>query len=187
MKSYCLCLFFLASGLFSYSQEKINWINWDQMIQERENDSIKKKVFIDLFTSWCGWCKRMDGTTFSDRTIVNYMNSKYYCVKFDAETKDTIVFNGHQFINSDPSFVKSTNSSRGKSHWFAHSILDGKLSYPSYVILDENLTRLMIYKGFKDTEKLLGILLFFASDQYKYYNNYLNEAWNKSLKNNSQN
>ena len=159
----------------------------DEMVQQRESDSIKKKVFIDLYTGWCGWCKRMDGTTFSEPTIANYMNSKYYCVKFDAETKDTILFNGHKFINSDPNFTKSNSKSRGKTHWFAHSILDGKLSYPSYVILDENLTRLMIYKGFKDTEKLLGILLFFATDQYKFYNNYLNETWNKSLKNNSQN
>ena len=168
-------------GFTIHGQEKINWISWDQMIEQRANDSTKKKVFIDLYTSWCSWCKRMDGSTFSDLTIVNYMNAKYYCVKFDAETKDTIVFNGHQFVNSDPFYVKPNLRSRGKSHWFAHSILDGKLSYPSYVILDENLTRLMIYKGFKDAEKLLGILLFFASDQYKFYSNYLNESWNKSI------
>lgn len=170
----------LCSNL--YGQEKINWLSWDDMISLREKDSIKKKVFIDFYTGWCGWCKKMDASTFSDPTIVNYMNSKYYAVKFDAETKDTINFNGHQFINTDPSFVKGSPKSRGKTHWFAQSILDGQLSYPSYVILDENLTRLMIYKGFKDTENLLGILIFFASEQYKYYHNYLNSLWQSSLK-----
>ena len=48
----------------------------------------------------------MDATTFKQKAIVEYMNQKYYAVKFDAETRDTINFNGHSFINSDPSFVK---------------------------------------------------------------------------------
>lgn len=175
-------IFLLLIKYNAISQEKINWISWDEMIAIRENDSIKKKVFIDFYTGWCGWCKKMDATTFSDPTIVNYMNSKYYAVKFDAETRDTINFNGHQFINTDPNFIKSSLKSRGKTHWFAQSILDGQLSYPSYVILDENLTRLVIYKGYKDTENLFGILLFFATEQYKYYHNYLNSLWQLNIK-----
>ena len=59
------------------------------------------------------------------------------------------------------SFKKSNPNSRGKAHWFAHLFLDGKLSYPSYVLLDENLTRLMIYQGYKQVDEMLGILLFF--------------------------
>ena len=179
-----LILMISIIGLYSITvgQNKIKWMSWDEMIEVRENDTIKKKVFIDFFTGWCGWCKKMDASTFAEQTIVNYMNSKYYAVKFDAETRDTINFNGHQFINSDPNFIKTTDRSRGKTHWFAHSILEGQLSYPSYVILDENLTRLMIYKGYKDSENLLGILLFFATEQYKYYHNYLNNLWQSSIK-----
>ncbi len=164
-------------------QSKINWLSWNEMMIQRENDSIKKKVFIDLYTGWCGWCKKMDASTFIDPNIVQYMNAKYYNIKFDAESRDTIVFNEHQFINTDPSFIKSKPNARGKTHWLAHSILDGKLSYPSYVILDENLVRLMIFKGYKDSENLFGILLFFGTEQYKFYHNYLNEIWQKSIKN----
>ena len=75
---------------------------------------------------------------------------------------------------------KKTEKSRGKAHWFAHSILDGKLSYPSYVVLDENLVRLMVYNGYKKVDEMLGILLFFGANQYKYYHNHLNEQWVKS-------
>ena len=84
------------------------------MIKQRASDSVKKKVFIDLYTNWCGWCKRMDLTTFSDPVIVNYIKNNYYTVKFDGETKDTIVFNNHQFINSDPSFKKSNPKAKEK-------------------------------------------------------------------------
>tara|TARA_B110000438_G_C15405283_1_gene475143 strand:+ start:42 stop:593 length:552 start_codon:yes stop_codon:yes gene_type:complete len=181
MLKYYFLISFTSFYIFSTAQTSINWISWQEMISIRANDSIKKKVFIDMYTGWCGWCKRMDGTTFKDPNIVKYMNENYYNIKFDAESRDTINFNNHQFTNSDPSFIKSNPNSRGKTHWFAHSLLDGLLSYPSYVILDENLSRLMIYKGFKDTENLSGILLFFSTDQHKFYHNYLNETWQKSL------
>tara|TARA_B110000971_G_scaffold66316_1_gene68007 strand:+ start:3753 stop:4313 length:561 start_codon:yes stop_codon:yes gene_type:complete len=185
MKNQIKIIFILLSittNLNGFSQNSINWISWDKMIQQRDSDSIKKKVFIDLYTSWCGWCKRMDGTTFSDPVIVNYIKNNYYTVKFDGETNDTIVFNNHSFYNSDPSYTKPNPNSRGKVHWFAHSILDGKLSYPSYVLLDENLTRLMVYQGFKKVDEMLGILLFFGNNQYKYYHNHLNSQWNSSKK-----
>jgi thioredoxin-related protein len=177
-----LVALFINSFSNGISQNDINWISWDKMIQQRALDSVKKKVFIDLYTNWCGWCKRMDATTFSDPVIVNYIKNNFYTVKFDGETKDTIVFNNHYFYNSDPNYKKSNTKMRGKAHWFAHSILDGKLSYPSYVLLDENLIRLMVYQGYKQVDEMLGILLFFGNNQYKYYHNHLNSQWNSSKK-----
>jgi len=188
MKKVILFTIFSISTLFTIAQtsSKINWMTWDEMVAQREKDTIKKKIFMDLYTGWCGWCKKMDATTFLDPSIVSYMNDNYYPVKFDAETRDTINFNNHMFTNSDPSFVKSSPNARGRTHWFAHSLLEGQLSYPSYVVLDENFVRLMIWKGYKTQEELIGILVFFASDQYKYYHNFLNTQWKNALQQQQQ-
>ncbi len=183
MIKYYKILIIIFSIFYSFNlraQGEINWISWDQMIDLRKKDSVKKKVFIDLYTPWCGWCKRMDLSTFKDPIIINYLNAQFYPVKFNGETKDTITFNNHKFYNSDPLFKNNNSNSRGKPHWFAHSILDGKLSYPSYVVLDENLIRLMVYNGYKKVDEMLGILLFFGANQYKFYHNHLNEQWTKS-------
>jgi hypothetical protein len=61
----------------------------------------------------------------------------------------------------------------------AYTLLDGKLSYPSYAILDEKQTRLMIYQGAKPVDQMMGILVFFATDQFKFYHNYLYGQWNQ--------
>ena len=182
MKTFAyVILTFISSASIAQLSNQINWMTWDEMTAIRETDSVKKKIFIDFYTGWCGWCKKMDATTFSDPNIVTYMNQNFYAVKFDAETKDTIVFNNHTFINTDPTFVKKSTNARGRAHWFAQSLLESQLSYPSYAMLDENFTRLMIWKGYKKQDELIGILVFFATNQYKYYHNFLNEQWRKSL------
>ena len=59
--------------------------------------------------------ERMDATTFSDPVIVNYIKNNFYTVKFDGETKDTIVFNNHNFYNSDPNYKKTNPKMREKT------------------------------------------------------------------------
>ena len=104
----------------------------------------------------------MDASTFKDPVIADFMNRYFYPVKMDAEMSDTIIFNNHTFVNPNPGKSRST-------HQFAASILDYQLSYPSYVILDENVQRITIYRGYKQPDDLLGILLFFGKNQHLSY------------------
>lgn len=163
-----------------HGQEKIQWMSWQEAVNARntfiqENqESIKagkafpKKIFIDVYTNWCGWCKKMDASTFVDQNVVKYMNDKYYAVKLNAEMKDTIVFDGHSFMNSQPESSKGT-------HMLAYSLLDGKMSYPSYVILDENMKRAHVIAGYKNSLDFLATLVFFGSNEYLSYKEYLDK------------
>lgn len=45
----------------------------------------KKYVLADIYTDWCGWCKRLDRDTFADPQMMAYLNSKFVCVKVNAE------------------------------------------------------------------------------------------------------
>lgn len=176
VKGGFVATFFVVS-LFSFAQEKqasaseeapaeIQWMTWEEMMEAQKTE--RKKVFIDVYTDWCGWCKKMDASTFKDPTIVNFMNSGFYAVKLDAEMKEAIEFNGFTFVNPNPNGKRST-------HQLAASMLDGRLSYPSFVILDENLARQHIIKGFQQPETLLGILLFFKTNEFVRYRQYLEE------------
>ena len=159
---------------------KINWMTWDEAVAQSKKDEKPKKIFIDFYTAWCGWCKRMDATTFINPSIVNYMNQHYYAVKFDAEGMDTILFKGTTFMNSEPTYKKT--GARGKVHILAYSLLEGALSYPSYVILDEKFNRVHIISGYKQPEPLLGNLLFFSGVEYKHFHNYVHAQWQRNIK-----
>lgn len=45
----------------------------------------KKPIFMDAYTSWCGWCKKLDRTTFSDKGVVEYLNTNFINLKVDME------------------------------------------------------------------------------------------------------
>ena len=161
---FCSYLGFSQDQATQISNNAITWMSWDEMVKAQETE--RKKVFLDVYTDWCGWCKKMDASTFLDPNIAAVMNSGFYAVKLDAEMKETLEFNGYTFTNPNPGTKRST-------HQFAVSLLDGQLSYPSFVILDENFTRQHIIKGFQQVEPLLGTLIFFKTNEFVRYNQYL--------------
>jgi len=147
-------LFIISSNLFS---QEIKWLTIEEA--EIANKTAQKKIIIDVYTDWCGWCKKMDATTFINKEVVAYLNEKYYCVKLDGEDKGTISFKGNEF-----NFV---NQGRRGYHELAAGFLKGKMSYPNIVFLNEDLDVLQALPGFRTAEELLPILIYLGDDIYK--------------------
>ena len=138
--------------------DKIKWMTFEEAV--KLNETQPKKIFIDVYTDWCGWCKKMDQTTFIDKDIVTYMNENFYAVKFDAEQSESIEFMGHTFINPNPM------GARKGTHQLAAALLQGKMSYPSYVFMNENNQLLTIVPGYAEAKAFLPILKFIGSNAY---------------------
>lgn len=148
----------LALPIFCNAQ-KINWMTFQEAV--KLNETAPKKIFIDVYTDWCGWCKRMDQTTFQNKEVVEYMNENYYAVKLDAEMNDTIVFAGYTFIN------EGGKNGRKGSHQLAIALLQGKMSFPSYVFMDEKNQLLTVAPGYMESKDFMPILKYFGTNAYK--------------------
>ena len=159
--AYSLILIILLSfSLKTKAQEppKIKWYSIEEAVEL--NKKKKKKFFVDVFTDWCGWCKKMDSGTFTDPVIVKYMNENFYAVKFDAESKEPLTVNGQEYVNTNPGTKRST-------HQLAVALLSGKLSYPSFVFLDEAVKLITVLPGFNPPEKLEPVLHYIEDEAYK--------------------
>lgn len=45
----------------------------------------RRYVLADIYTDWCGWCKRLDRDTFANPQMMSYLNTKWVCAKINAE------------------------------------------------------------------------------------------------------
>lgn len=153
-------------------------IHWITSIPELEAKMQKepKKVYMDVYTDWCGWCKKMDVSTFSNPEVIKYMNTNYYAVKLDAERKDTIRFQGKEF-HFEPQM---------RSHTFAVDLMQGKMSYPTTIIMLENFQNPQPIPGYLDVNQMETILTFMGNNTYKHqawaeYQKSYQPAWAKGV------
>lgn len=152
--------------------KRINWMTFEEAV--KLNETAPKKIFIDVYTDWCGWCTKMDKTTFIDPAIVKYMNENYYAVKFNAEQKQPIEFMGYTFVNEAPEGAKRS------THQLAAALLQGKMSYPSYVFMNEKNQVITIVPGYSEAEEFIKILKFIGTDAF------INTKWEDFSKSQTQ-
>lgn len=139
------------------SASKVQWVTFEEAIELSKTEP--RKIMVDLYTEWCGWCKRMDHDTFEDEDIANYLNAYYYNVRFDAEYKEDIIFNGKTY-----KFIK--NGRRGY-HELAAELANGRLSFPTTVFLDEKQRLIQPIPGYKDRFLFEQIITYFGQDMHK--------------------
>ena len=141
----------------SNNTARVNWVT----IEEAQ-ELVKKnprKILVDIYTDWCGWCKRMDAVTFSHPVIVSYINENFYAVKLNAEQTEPIMFRGQEFVNENPGKPRS-------AHNFAYAVLQGRLGYPAVAFFDEELNLLTVLPGFREPKQFEPILAFFDNNVY---------------------
>lgn len=110
-----------------------------------------KKVVVDVYTDWCGWCKVMDQKTFTHKEISKYVNKNYYAVKLDAESSEKVLYKGEVL----------TSAELASRVW-------GVSGYPTTVYLDENLSPIVQpISGYLDTTAFNKIVHFFGENAYK--------------------
>lgn len=135
----------------------VKWMTFEEAVEKSKTE--KRKVFIDVYTDWCGWCKVMDKNTFSEPHVAKILNEQFYPVKFNAEQKEDVVFNGTTF-----KFVPS--GSKGY-HQLAAALLNNQLSYPTVVFLDEDFRMIQPLAGYQKAPEFHKIIQFIGGDYYK--------------------
>ena len=146
-----------VAPLKSAERGTVNWMSLEQALEKSKTE--KRKLFVDLYTEWCGWCKHMDSTTFVSAPVAKYLNEHYYPVKFNAEQEKDIVF--HDKI------YKFKKSGYKGFHELAALWLNNKFSFPTVVFLDENQQLIQPVPGYQDAVKMEAIIHYFGSDSHK--------------------
>lgn len=135
--------------------ENIEWLTIEEA--EKRLKKEPRKLLVDVYTDWCGWCKKMDKDTFTDPEVAAIINKHFYAVKLDAEGQQPITIKGQTF----------TFKPEYKSHELAIALLNGQMSYPSTVFLDEQMNMLSPVPGYIQANNMSKILRYFGENHHQ--------------------
>ncbi len=150
------------------SAQEVEWMSMNDALEAQKENP--KKIFVDVYTDWCGPCKLMDKKTLQNKDVAKYISNNYYAVKFNAEGTEEVNYNDFTYTNPN---YNPDRKGRNSQHLFAHAL---KITgYPSIVFFDETGKVIAPVVGYQSPTQLEVYLKMINNDDYKRLNTA--EAW----------
>lgn len=161
--SLVMMLVLFLGALPVNNQKEVNWSSFSKGIEQSKTSG--KKMMVSVYTDWCSWCRKMEGSTYTDSKVAEYLKKKYVSVKLNAESKLKTKY-------QDESYTEQQ---------LAQAF--GISGYPATIFLDEKQNPITVVPGYIPADKFIDILEYFGNDVYKTksYADYL-KSKGKSLK-----
>ena len=148
MKYLSLFLFSVLLSVTAEAQDQINWLKFEEAIAA--NAENPKMLLVDVYTDWCGWCKKMDKETFTDPKVIAHINSNFYAVKMNAEdTKRTFEFMGKEYTEAQMAAAMRVRT------------------YPNFVIIEPKLQNIAQLPGYRAPDAFLAGLTDLVEKAFK--------------------
>ncbi|HTB53303.1 MAG TPA: DUF255 domain-containing protein [Ferruginibacter sp.] len=145
----------ISVSFISSPKESVHWLTIAEAQKAYQNNP--KPILVDVYTSWCYWCKVMDKETYSKDSVASYINQHYYAVRIDAETKDSIEWRGKKF-GYKPEY---------KANEFAAYLLNGQMSFPTTVFIADINAQPAALPGYLKPAEFEPPLKYFGDGVYK--------------------
>jgi thioredoxin-related protein len=123
------------------------WYKYDEGLAKAAKE--KKHPLVHFYTNTCGWCKRMDRDTFSNKAIIEVMNESYVPIRVNGQSGEKVRVDGKQI---------SERQVAGKY---------GVRGYPATWFLKPSGERIAPRRGYVKPEEFLYILNWVKDDLYE--------------------
>lgn len=72
--------------------QDVAWKPFD--IGMKDAAASKKYTFVDVYTDWCGYCKKMESTTLKAKPVQAELDKNFVSIKLNAESEDQVTWKG---------------------------------------------------------------------------------------------
>lgn len=148
-KLLCILLIFFWTIPSSFAQLKIHTFEEAEKLS-KENP---KPYVVFIHTSWCNYCKMMENSTFKNSEIIGILNTDFYFISFDAESKEDIRFNNHTF-----QFRPKGQNTGIHELATALATINSQVVYPTITVLQTDFSIVFQKHSFLNVKELLSIL-----------------------------
>jgi len=170
-----LMLAVVSAWLFAFScaerpvpqREKLNWMTLAEAKTAMQKE--KRPILIDLYTDWCSWCKVMDKNTYTNDKVIAYLQQKFYPVKLDAETRETLEWQNRTY----------TYNKNNRINEITLYLTGGQPSFPTTVFIPLDNSGPQPVPGYLKPAELELIVKYFGENKYGHLPF---DTWQKNFK-----
>lgn len=157
----------------------VEWLKFDAALQAASAGD--KHIMVDVYTDWCGWCKKLDRETYADPAVKQVLAESYISSKVKGDSDGPLnvksqpkVEDGKtliQFVPSDQAQITEKQLARAQFR---------VTGYPTILFFAADGRMITKLSGYQNAETFKNILNFIKDDLYEVmsYQDYL-----KSLQN----
>lgn len=125
---------------------KIKWYGYDEGVLEAKKQN--KKIIVDFYTDWCGYCKKMD-KAYNETSVFEGVNKNFISIKVNCESDKIINYDG----------IKLTETELAKKL--------GISGYPTTMFFDSENKYIDTLVGYFNAKDLKLITAYVADNSYK--------------------
>lgn len=124
-------------------EKKISWMAFDAAAERAKREN--KHMIVDVYTTWCGWCKVMDKQTYSNADVAAYLNDNFVLAKVNGESSAELHYKGEAM--SERAFARKVGVTGFPTTYFLKPDADIIGGAPGYIPPDN----FMIYAKYVST------------------------------------
>lgn len=92
-----------SSETINEARIEFNSASWNEILALAKKEN--KSIFLDVSTTWCGYCKKMKANVFTDTEVAEYYNSTFINVSVNAEKGEGLELAKKYGVRGYPTFV----------------------------------------------------------------------------------
>lgn len=128
--------------------DNVNWLPFEEALEVAQTSN--KKVLIDVYAPWCGFCRRMHLETYSDPDVSAYLAENFVVTRVDGDnSEETYGFRDQTLTGSELGYHL------------------GARGFPTTVFLFSDSRYLTPLPGFVEPANFINVLRYLATDAFE--------------------
>ncbi len=142
-------LSFTCAPAFAQTDEELRWHRWTEGVDA--TNASGKFMLVDVYTDWCGWCKKMNRTVFGHPQVKQLFAESFVLIKLDAESSALVTNGANQYTEQKLAEMLD---------------VDG---YPTILVYNSNFQLVSRFSGYKGPEEFIKYLKYIRGRHYTEY------------------
>ncbi len=158
-----LCVFFFLPFVVLFAQTddelaSLQWHQWDEGVIAAQTSG--KYMLVDVYTDWCGWCKKMDRAVYAHPEVQQLLAASFVPIKLNAESTNLITNGTNKYTEQEWAKMLGVNG------------------YPTIMVYDKRFQLISRFSGYREPKKFIRYLKYIRE---KYYTQYSFQEYLKSV------